>query len=105
MNKHLEDLQNHLRTARHPSRSGMTKSILCNDGFRMSVQASESHYCSPRNNSGPWTEVEIGFPLILEPLLFDYAETKGQWTNTVYPYVPIELAAAVIEVHGGLVEE
>ena len=51
---------------------------------------------------GPWVEVEVGFPSVVEPLLFEYAESPGRWTDTVYPYVPIELVASVIEVHGGV---
>lgn len=75
--------------------------IQCTDGFTMSVQANDSCYCSPRSNVGPWETVEIGFPNRLEPLLFEYAETKGDWTGTVYGWVPIALVAAVIELHGG----
>ena len=79
----------------------MTRTIECRDGFRMSVQASEHHYCSPRTNEGPWDEVEVGFPSAVEPLLWKYADEPGNWTETVYGYVPIELVAAVVELHGG----
>jgi len=85
-----------------PLRSnGRVPMVTCKNGFSMSVQASSSHYCSPRQDVGPWASVEIGFPSRIEPLLWDYAEEPGNWTQTVYGYVPIELAAAVIEVHGG----
>jgi hypothetical protein len=36
--------------------------IECVDGFSISVQASSTHYCSPRDNEGPWDTVECGFP-------------------------------------------
>ena len=28
----------------------------------VSIQASEYHYCTPRNNEGPYSEWEVGFP-------------------------------------------
>lgn len=33
--------------------------VTCADGTRLSVQASETSYSSPRDNIGPWTEVEV----------------------------------------------
>ena len=36
------------------------------DGTSLSVQVSETHYCSPRNNWGPYYEVEVGFPMTAE---------------------------------------
>ena len=99
---HLEALQLHLK---HPQRRGVggpVPPVVCADGFVMSVQANEFVYCEPKNNMGPWRSVEIGFPSRVEPLLLNYAESPGNWTDTVYPYVPVELVAAVIEVHGGM---
>lgn len=96
-----EQLNLYLQTTRVPDRPHVCRTVACDDGFTMSVQASSGHYCSPRSDSGPWTSVEIGFPSNIEPLLFDYAEDPGNWTGTVYGYVPIELAAAVVELHGG----
>lgn len=93
------DLNRYLSTARDSI--GRCMPIRCADGFTMSVQASAGTYCAPREDSGPWTAVEIGFPNRIEPLLWPYAETPGQWTDTVYGWVPVELAAAVVELHGG----
>ena len=98
---HLKDLQLHLQ---HPQRRGtwgQIPPVVCTDGFTMSVQANEHVYCEPRNNTGPWVSVEVGFPNRIEPLLWQYAEQPGYWTGTVYPRVPVEVVAAVIEVHGG----
>ena len=77
--------------------------IQCRDGFTMSVQASEFHYCTPKNNIGPWTRVEVGFPSQKEDLLMDYAEDPDHPTETVYGYVPVEIVIAIIERHGGTV--
>ena len=81
-------------------------SVVCKDGFAMSVQASEYHYCSPRVSGlgQPYTSVEIGFPSELEDLLIEFAEDMDEPTGTVYPYVPADVVIAVIEKHGGMVE-
>jgi hypothetical protein len=100
--KHIDDLNNHLKTARVPGYLNTCRKVVCCDGFSMSVQASSGHYCSPRNDEGPWETVEVGYPSKIEPLLWDYADEPGKWTDTVYGHVPIELVAAVIEVHGGI---
>lgn len=71
----------------------------------MSVQAGVNVYSIPSSNVGPWTHVELGYPSQIEPLLWDYAEAPGSWTDTVYPRVPVELVAAVIEVHGGFSQD
>ncbi len=76
--------------------------IVCNDGFRMSVQGSYGHYCSPKKTQDWYTSLEIGYPSSEEPLIKQYAEDKGDLTNTVYGYVPIEIIQEVIEKHGGI---
>lgn len=76
--------------------------IVCNDGFTMSVQASVSHYCTPRDNDGPYTTLEVGFPSDYEDLMMPYAEDLDSPTQTVYPMVPIDIVVQVVEKHGGL---
>ena len=34
--------------------------IRCHDGFQMSIQASRDHYCTPRDDTGPCSAVEVG---------------------------------------------
>lgn len=75
--------------------------VECNDGFSMSVQASQNHYCAPRNNEGPYTHLEVGFPSESEELLLPFAEDDTEPTKTVYGWVPIEVIEAVIAKHGG----
>jgi len=79
--------------------------VLCADGFRVSTQASNGHYCEPREDTGPWSQVELGFPSA-DPgeVIRAYAEDPAQPTDTVYPYVPIELVEALIAQHGGIVQ-
>ena len=76
--------------------------IVCADGFAMSVQAGEGIYSEPRNDAGPWTTVEVGFPTEREDSLMEWCETPESPTATVYGYVPIEVVLSVIERHGGV---
>ena len=73
-----------------------SKTVLCKDGFSMSVQAGERHYSSPRNNTGPWESVEIGFPSQKESLILEYAEEPNTPTETVYGWVPTQTVWDVI---------
>jgi len=76
--------------------------IKCKDGFIMSVQASEGHYCYPRSDDALWTEVEVGFPSQEESMLMKYAEDPERPTKTVYAWVPVEIVEQIIVKHGGL---
>lgn len=78
--------------------------IRCADGLELSVQASAAHYCTPRDSTGPWTAVEIGFPTQRVEELLEYAENSDAPTDTVYGYVPVEVVEAVINSRGGIVE-
>ena len=70
--------------------------IKCKDGFTMSVQDSEHHYCNVGVSS------EVGFPSEQEELLMPYVEDKDRPTETVYAYVPNSIIEKVIKKHGGL---
>lgn len=98
----LDELQGRLTAPRDPRRPWVRPATVCADGFTLSIQASSSHACAPATDEGPYTHVELGFPSVVEPLLFGYASEPGAWTSTIYPWVPIEVAAAVVELHGGL---
>jgi hypothetical protein len=75
---------------------------VCRDGFQVSVQASTSHYCKPRDNFGLYTKVELGFPSESVEVWMEYADDPDRPTTTVYGYVPIELVEAVLKAHGGV---
>ena len=69
----------------------------------MSVQANSGSYCTPRNGgTGPWSQVEVGYPSSKEELLMPYAEDAYDPTGTVYGYVPIGVVDEVIATHGGI---
>lgn len=77
----------------------------------MSVIARSGAYCSPRDNTGPYTAVEVGFPSDKDVLLSEYAEDRDEpfktefgrtCVDTVYPWVPTRTLLVVIENHGGI---
>lgn len=78
--------------------------IECADGFTMSVQASSGHYCSPRDSTGPWDAVEVGYPSAKVEAFMPYVDggPDTEPTDTVYGYVPIELVVDAIDAHGGI---
>jgi hypothetical protein len=78
--------------------------IQCTDGFRMSVISGEGAYCSPRNDQGPYTEVEVGYPSERPEPWSDWSEhceDSSCPTETVYSYVPACKVRALIALHGG----
>ena len=81
--------------------------IVCADGFSISVQAFDSSYCTPRQNEGPHTHMEGGFPsMIPGKELREYME-GGEFKDpcdTVYPYVPREVFEREFALHGGIVK-
>jgi hypothetical protein len=105
LNKFLRDTQ---RTIEFETQFGHYKfqevrpKIRCVSGLEISVQASHLHYCMPRDDNGPYTHVEIGFPTEVIDELLEYAEDRERPTDTVYAYVPIELVQQVIDNHGGI---
>ena len=102
--KYIDPLMKHLTT------SSRLPQIVCSDGFEMSVQVGFSLYCKPKKVAKRYSEVEIGFPSDHEPLIEEYAETfykdDGEdvtdYTDTVYPYVPVRIVDKVLKKHGGI---
>ena len=67
--------------------------------YELSIQASENHYCSPRENMQEvYDKVEIGFPnfIFSEEFINQYAEEPESPKDTVYGYVPMEELAQEI---------
>ena len=76
--------------------------LVCKDGFKVSVQASATHYCAPRDNEGPYNEFELGFPSEASALIQEYAEDAENPTSTVYGHVPLNTVLALLAEHGGV---
>jgi len=79
--------------------------IVCVDGFKMSVQVGFSLYSTPKKVAKRYSAVEIGFPSEHEPLIEEFAERVEDvtdYTDTVYPYVPVKIVDKVLKKHGGI---
>jgi hypothetical protein len=77
--------------------------VHCVLGGDVSIQAGEHTYSTPRDNKGPWTHVEVGFPHGLhgiEEILGD-GEDPGT-VETVWPYMPIEKVIMLLMMNGGV---
>lgn len=82
--------------------------LLLADGTSLSIQAGETHYCSPRKNSsdGDYNEYdsfEIGFPSSVIEEIMEYCEDSDNPTETVYAYVPKDIIRQFIAARGGVV--
>ena len=95
---------------KHIATSSRLPQIVCSDGFKMSGQVGFSLYSTPKKVAKRYSAVEIGFPSEHEPLIEEYAETfykdDGEdvtdYTDTVYPYVPVRIVDKVLKKHGGI---
>ena len=93
---------------RHMMTSTRLPHIVCTDGFTMSVQVGYSLYCKPKKVAKRYSNVEIGYPSEHEPLIEEYAECFTfeeldiDFTDTIYPYVPVKIVDNVLEKHGGI---
>jgi len=101
----MNTLQEHLKSGEWYGNTGFRrpcKKIVCRDGFEVSVQASSTHYCTPRDDDGPYIEIELGYPSEPVEAWMEYAENPDRPTDTVYGYIPIELVVRVFDSHGGI---
>jgi hypothetical protein len=86
------------------NRHTLNRRVVCKDGFSFSCQANQNAYCVPRKTHTGWySEVEVGFPTMHEPLLHGYIEDpQSSHEQSVYPYVPVQLIYVIIVKHGGI---
>jgi len=77
--------------------------LILADGVSLSVQASEYSHSSPRDNKGPYTKVEVGFPSETPPEAWkEFAEDWNEPTNTIYGRIPLTMVLLYIGAHGGI---
>jgi len=92
----------------HMLTSSRLPHIICQDGFSMSVQVGYSLYSTPKKVAKRYSAVEIGYPSDHEPLIEEYAECYTfeeldiDFTDTIYPYVPVKIVDKVLKKHGGI---
>ena len=93
---------------KHIMTSSRLPHIVCEDGFSMSVQVGYSLYSTPKKVAKRYSAVEIGYPSEPEELIKEYAEfapfdeDTTDYTDTVYPYVPVKIVDKVLKRHGGI---
>ena len=69
------------------------------DGFSLSIQASSAHHCEKGEN-GIYKSVELGCLSSPEESLSEYEDWDD---SSMYGYVPVEVADAIIAKHGGII--
>ena len=80
---------------------------ICSDGTSLSIQASRTHYCRPREDEGPYLAMEVGYILDANGNQLTPPESWVDYTDgpafpsDVYGYVPVELIESFIADHGG----
>ena len=78
--------------------------VHCADGFWMSVQATEGHYCEPRITSReapcPYTKWEV-LARDRDPMLEPFFGWEDDDGACFYKFVPTEVIEAIVEKHGG----
>ena len=72
------------------------------NGLEISIQASHMHECTPKDDAGPWSSVEVGYPNKVIEELIPYAEDPKTPTKTTYNNVPAYLIKKIIDESGGL---
>ena len=92
------------------------KRVYFNNGGNISIQASRTAYSEPRDNFGPYTEMELGYPskdTVLPESVLKYVEQSATYNddgsysgndpyNSVYPYVPVSVIKELINANGGI---
>jgi hypothetical protein len=82
---------------------GVVFVIVCADGYTFSVGASRGHYCTPRDDVGPYDMVEVGIEGD-SPDAFDFYRGSPETSAfTAHGWVPVDMVRKLITEHGGIV--
>ena len=98
---------------------GVRPRAICKDNFNISIQAGRGYNSQPNNDFGPYTHVELGYPIhpskflmflmetfgipVVEVSIVEHAEDGKHLTQTIYKNVPVEKVDELIKKHGGIV--
>jgi len=89
--------------------------LVCADGAQVSLQAGYGLYSTPRDNHGPYTHVEAGFPSVPPPASWRpyaefgiaYADDPDLIAGAIYAQLCAQLPWACVDefiaLHGGVV--
>ena len=73
--------------------------VTCESGLKLSIQASDGHYCSPKSNTGPYSSVEI---MLMQAPPRSWDEFADSSDSAVFGWVPVHLVNDLIEANGGI---
>lgn len=83
--------------------------VVCRDGFELSIQASNGHYCEPCiNDRVDYTRMEIGSISEEVPELNAYVEMGSEddeLRKRIYAFVPRDVVEDILRKHGGIDKE
>lgn len=90
--------------AGHTDKFQQSPRLILANGVCLSIQASEYHYCLPRETLpySQYNEFEVGFPSEEIEALMPYCDDSSRPSESVYPYVPLEVLDAYIASVGGV---
>lgn len=94
----MDYVNDHLKA--HPGR--VRRPIVCKDGTRLSVQASEGHYCSPKDRVGPYSSVEVCADKYRPGLWKAFGHTNDRYSGGLWGWVSVDKVNAEIARRGGL---
>ena len=103
LNKWLEQTAN-IRDVGFCEIQDIRKRIVCKDGTKLSVQASETHYCQPRVNQNKLQ----GMKYYQVEVWRVSCEVPNEWLQygdpeeNPFAYIPIEMVEDFIDSHGGM---
>lgn len=73
--------------------------LVCEDGYSLSVQASSGHFCIPRADGlDAYSHVEVANPSEFSDHLAPYGDEE----SCFYPDVPVETVMQILNLHGGV---
>lgn len=80
--------------------------VTCADGFSMSIQASESHHCSPRQtlkNAEEYDSVEVMILSDIDNYTYKRFLKHSESMDEIAAYVDIDFLELFVAEHGGIV--
>jgi hypothetical protein len=91
-------------------RKPMNPRIYFNNGGSVSIQCNRTTYCEPRNDEGPYSEMELGFPsegTVIPDELMRYVDGNIDDEDfspykSVYGYVPVSIIKMMVAANGGI---
>ena len=81
--------------------------VVCADGYRMSIQASSGHYCTPKVDIDQDANIKYSSVEVLiyeDDNLFEGYIDDEDGRDRIGAYVPVNVVLEVIKKHGGAIQ-